>query len=285
MGAERFTSVDGLSLHWLDHAGGEPAIVLLHGLTANARIFDGLVAAGLSPRFRTIVPDLRGRGLSSQPATGYSLADHAADILGLCDALGLSRAVFAGHSFGGLLAIWIAVKHPERVHKLVVLDIAGPSIQTPEVYRLIQPSLERLGKTYPSWQDFLDAMRAAPSFHEWWDPAIEPYYRADVEDLPDGRVRVRTRPETITEVVTRGRGEDWERLLADVHAPTLLVTSHGSYGGPGTSAIVPREAARATAEAIPGCRWVEVPGNHVTMLFGKGAEQTAAAIAEFVSGG
>lgn len=284
MAAERSTPVNGISLHWLDHAGGEPPVVLLHGLTANARIFDGLVAAGLAPRFRTIVPDLRGRGLSSQPATGYSMADHGADILGLCDSLGLSRAVFAGHSYGGLLAIWIAVKHPERVEKLVVLDVAGPSIQTPEVYRLIAPSLERLGKTYPSWDEFLATMRAAPSFHEWWDPAIEAYYRADVEDLPDGKVRVRIRPETIAEVAARGREVNWDGLLAGLRVPTLLVTSHGPYGGPGTSAIVPREAAQATAETIPGCRWVEVPGNHVSMLFGRGARETAEAIAEFVSG-
>jgi pimeloyl-ACP methyl ester carboxylesterase len=285
MPSDHFTPVDGISLHWLDHAGGDPPIVLLHGLTANARIFDGLVASGLAPRFRTIVPDLRGRGLSSQPATGYSIADHAADILGLCDALGLSRVVLAGHSFGGLLAVWIAAKHPERVERLIVLDVAGPSIQTPEVYRLIAPSLERLGKTYPSWEEFLATMRAAPSFHDWWDPAIEAYYRADVEDLPDGKVRVRTRPETIAEVAARGRQENWEGLLAGLQVPTLLVTSRGSYGGPGTSAIVPREAAQATAETIPGCRWVEVPGNHATMLFGKGAEQTVSAIAEFVSGG
>ena len=52
---------------------------------------------------------------------------------------------------------------------------AGPRMQ--QVYRLIAPSLERLGKTYPSWEEFLATMRAAPSFHEWWDPAIEAYER------------------------------------------------------------------------------------------------------------
>jgi pimeloyl-ACP methyl ester carboxylesterase len=284
MPAERFTRLDGIDLHWLEHAGGEPALVLMHGLTANARFFDGLVAAGLAPRFRTVVPDLRGRGLSSQPATGYSMADHAKDVLGLCDALGLSRAVFVGHSFGGLLGIWIAAKHPDRVAKLVVLDAAGPTIQTPEVYDLIRPSLERLGRTYPSREKFLAQMRSLPSFDGWWDPAIEAYYQTDVEDLPGGSVRVRIRPETIGQVLASGREENWGELIAAVSAPTLLVTSHGPYGGPGTSPIVPREAARATAAELADCRWIEVPGNHVTMLFGEGGRQTAAAIASFVSG-
>jgi pimeloyl-ACP methyl ester carboxylesterase len=212
------------------------------------------------------------------------MGDHAADVLGLCDALGLSRAVFVGHSFGGLLGIWIAAKHPDRVEKLVVLDAAGPTIQTPEVYELIRPSLERLGKVYASRDEFLGQMRSLPSFGGWWDPAIEAYYQTDLEDLPEGRVRVRIRPETIGEVLARGREENWAKLIASVAAPTLLVTSHGAYGGPGTSAIVPRDAARATAAELPDCRWIEVPGNHVTMLFGEGGRQTVAAISRFVGG-
>jgi pimeloyl-ACP methyl ester carboxylesterase len=282
-GVARFERVDGIDLHWLEYEGGNPPIVLLHGLTANARFFDGLVQE-LSPRFRAIVPDLRGRGLSSQPATGYSMADHAADVLGLCDALGLPRVTLAGHSFGGLLSTWIAANRPERVAKVVLLDVAAPLIQTPEVIQLIMPSLQRLGKTYGSWEEFLAAMRSAPSFHDWWDSTIESYYRADVEDLPDGAVRVRIRPETISQVLAQGRTEDWTKLFSDIRVPTLLITSHGPYGGPGTSAIVPREAARATAEMVPGCRWVEVPGNHATMLFGEGARQTAAAIESFLRG-
>lgn len=127
-------------------------------------------------------------------------------------------------------------------------------------------------------------MKSAPSFHDWWDPAIEPYYRADVEDEPNGSVRVRIRPETINQVLAQGREEDWMKLFSGIRAPTLLITSHEPYGGPGTSPIVAREAASATAGMIAGCRWIQVPGNHATMLFGEGARQTAAAIETFVRG-
>ncbi len=50
----------GISLHFLDHQGHEPTIVLLPGLTANAHIFDGLIQAGLSPHFHVLALDLRG---------------------------------------------------------------------------------------------------------------------------------------------------------------------------------------------------------------------------------
>ncbi|MGH9839795.1 MAG: alpha/beta fold hydrolase, partial [Blastocatellia bacterium] len=85
---DRFAQVNGIRLHYLDHNGGQPALVFLPGLTANARAFDSVIAAGPSPQFRVLALDLRGRGLSDKPATGYSIAEHAADVIALLDALG-----------------------------------------------------------------------------------------------------------------------------------------------------------------------------------------------------
>src|SRR5688572_908823 len=94
---DRYVEANGIQIHYLDHAGGEPPLVLLHGLTANCHAFDGLIHAGLSPRFRVIAPDLRGRGASDQPSAGYTMRDHADDVIGLLDALKLERVVLGGH--------------------------------------------------------------------------------------------------------------------------------------------------------------------------------------------
>ena len=104
----KFSQVNGIRLHYLDHAGGDPVVVLLPGLTANAQSFDGLIGAGLCPAHRVLALDLRGRGLSDKPPSGYSLAAHAADVIGLLDALQLERVVLGGHSFGGLLSFYLA---------------------------------------------------------------------------------------------------------------------------------------------------------------------------------
>ena len=96
-------------MRYLEWPGGDPPIVLLHGLSANANAF-AAVGAALSPRSAVIAPDLRGRGRTDKPATGYTMADHAADIVGLLDTLGIERAVLGGHSFGGFLAIHHARK-------------------------------------------------------------------------------------------------------------------------------------------------------------------------------
>ena len=76
----QFAQLGGMRIHYLDSAGTTP-LVLLHGLSANSSAFGGLIGAGLSPTFRVIAPDLRGRGWSDKPSTGYTRADHAADVL------------------------------------------------------------------------------------------------------------------------------------------------------------------------------------------------------------
>ncbi len=69
--------------------------MLLPGITANLHNFDGLIDAGLAPRFRVVALDLRGRGLSDKPAQGYSIPEHAADVIGVLDGLGLSESCWA----------------------------------------------------------------------------------------------------------------------------------------------------------------------------------------------
>lgn len=66
---DRFIRTNRLQLHYLEHFGDGPSIVLLPGLTANARAFDGLVQAGLSPRFRALALDLRGVASATRPRT------------------------------------------------------------------------------------------------------------------------------------------------------------------------------------------------------------------------
>jgi pimeloyl-ACP methyl ester carboxylesterase len=208
----QFVRVNYIQLHYLDHPGGNPSLVLMPGLTANVHSFDGLIKAGLSPSLRVLALDLRGRGLSDKPDSGYSMADHAADVLGLLDVLELQQVVLGGHSFGGLLTLYMAAHYPERVSKVVVIDAAGE--MHPQVRELIKPSVDRLGKVLPSWDAYIEAMKQMPFFQDWWDPTIESYYRADVEIRDDGTVKPRSRPEAIIEAVEKALAEDWAQHLA-----------------------------------------------------------------------
>jgi pimeloyl-ACP methyl ester carboxylesterase len=277
---DQFVRVNTIQLHYLDHPGGDPPLVLMPGLTANACSFDGLIKAGLSSALRVLALDLRGRGLSHKPDSGYSMADHAADVLGLLDALELRQVVLGGHSFGGLLSIYMAARHPERVSKLVIIDAAGS--MHPQVRELIKPSVDRLGKVLPSWEAYLEAMKQMPFYQGWWDPTIESYYRADVEIRTDGTVKPRSRPEAIIEAVDKALTEDWAQHLTAIRQPVLLLNAPGSFGPPGTPPVLPREQAMDTVNMLSEGRYVEIPGNHMTMLFGEGAQRIVEAVLAFV---
>lgn len=278
----RTADVGGVRLRYLDHAGGEPPLVLLHGLSANAHSFGGLVAAGLAPAHRVIAPDLRGRGASDKPATGYTMADHARDVLGLLDHLGLGRVVLGGHSFGALLSIYMAARHAERVERVVVID-ASLELQ-PQVRELLRPSLERLELVHASADEYLARIREAPYIAGMWDEALEAYYRAEIAVGEDGTARSVTSAAAIAQALDGVVAEPWPELARQVMQPVLLLNALEPYGPAGSPPLILPEHARAAADIFPDARYVAVPGNHLTLVFGAHASIVCREILAFVAG-
>lgn len=107
--------------------GGGPPLVLLHGYPQTHAMWH-LVAPRLAERFRLILLDLRGYGDSSVPPTApdhasYSKRAMAQDVIDIADQLGLDRFLLCGHDRGGRVSYRLALDHPERVEKLITLDI------------------------------------------------------------------------------------------------------------------------------------------------------------------
>jgi lipase len=116
---------------WRAGEGPDP-VVCLHGITAQHRAFNA-VARYLETSHGLVGVDLRGRGDSDKPESGYSLEAHAADVVRVLDHLGLRNAVLAGHSMGGFVALKTALMFPERVRAIVLLDGGWPRVEsTPE---------------------------------------------------------------------------------------------------------------------------------------------------------
>ena len=113
----------------LRRAGSGPdPVVCLHGITAQHRAFNA-AARLLAPSRGLVGVDLRGRGDSEKPESGYGLEAHAADVIRVLDHLGLRDAVVAGHSMGGFVALKTALTYPERVRALVLLDGGWPRVE------------------------------------------------------------------------------------------------------------------------------------------------------------
>ena len=95
------------------------ALMLLPGPTDSWRSYQ-LVLDRLPPSMRAVAVSLRGHGDSDKPMTGYRVEDYALDVVSLLDALGIERAVLAGHSGSCIVARRVALDHPERVAGLVL---------------------------------------------------------------------------------------------------------------------------------------------------------------------
>ena len=274
-----YIHTNGINLHYIEHDGGadKPLLIMMHGLTANAHAFDGLAAAELADDFRMVSVDLRGRGLSDHPALHYSAEDHANDILGLLDHLAAEHVILCGHSFGGLLGMYLAANHPKRVSKLIILDAAAR--MNPHAAEMLGYRLSTLDKVYPSWEAYITDVKAAP-YNTFWDDAMLPYYEADVRQLANGSVTPRS---NLAEIIQASMGLaniSWPFEAERIKAPTLLVNAPGDYTM--EQPLLPEDYARETVALLQHGTYVSVPGNHQTMLYGKGAMATVAAIRAFM---
>jgi len=112
--------VNGISISYADSGGDGQAVVLSHGYLMDSSMFEPQVAA-LSPEFRVISWDERGFG-GTRADGPFTYWDSAADVLGLLDHLGIEQAVLGGMSQGGFLSLRAALKAPDRVRALVLID-------------------------------------------------------------------------------------------------------------------------------------------------------------------
>jgi 3-oxoadipate enol-lactonase len=113
-------SVNGITISYTDSGGDGQAVVLSHGFLMDSSMFDPQVAA-LAPEFRVITWDERGFG-GTAATEPFSFWDSAADVLGLLDHLGIERAVLGGMSQGGFISLRAALKAPDRVRALILID-------------------------------------------------------------------------------------------------------------------------------------------------------------------
>ncbi len=115
-----FTTHDGARIYWrLDGAADKPALVLLTSIGTDMGLYDA-AAPLLLADFRLLRIDTRGHGASDAPAGDYTLDLLAGDVLAAMDAAGLATASVCGVSLGGMIAMALALKAPERVEGLVL---------------------------------------------------------------------------------------------------------------------------------------------------------------------
>ena len=144
-------SNDGLRLHYRDYAGPaeKPPIICIPGLTRNARDFAG-VAERLSPEWRLICVELRGRGESAyaKDPMSYVPLTYLQDLEALLAELKLERFILFGTSLGGLLTMLLSMNHSEHIAAALINDV-GPALDARGVERI--RSYVGRSQNWPTW--------------------------------------------------------------------------------------------------------------------------------------
>ena len=217
-----------------------PTLIVLHG-------GPGFDHAGLRPYFdrfadthQVIYLDHRGNGRSDGEPGDWTLAQWGDDIHGFCQALGIEKPAVLGQSFGGMVAMSYAGRHPEGPSKLVLSSTAG-RMNLPETYEV----MERLGGA--------EARRIAEVF--WTDPSeaavgdymkvCMPLYNPGPPQDGSNRERAILRTQVMFHFIEgEQRGMDLLTALKAVHCPTLVLAG-------GRDPITPVSCAEAIRDALP----------------------------------
>jgi pimeloyl-ACP methyl ester esterase len=229
-----FLSHAGVSLRY-DRAGSGPAVLLIHGWTANRTFWERQVQA-LRDQHTVITVDLRGHGESSHPRSGYTLAALAGDLEHLVRALAVPRIALVGWSMGGIVAQELALRLGDRVSALgLVCTTAGGLTDD----KRDKADTERFGAMQAAIaKDFRAFVRDfAPSLFK--DGTAAPL-------LPWVIGQLQKTPAHVAEACFATVGTtDLRAKLGKLKVPTAVL--HGRHDG-----VIPFSEAQQLAKKIPG---------------------------------
>jgi pimeloyl-ACP methyl ester carboxylesterase len=256
---------DGIEIQMAVREGKGKHILCLHGLTANCRCWDAIVPS-LTPPHSVLAVDLRGRGLSDKPSTGYSLRHHIQDMDCLLEDIGLDTVTLMGHSLGAYVALVFAATYPERTEKLILMDGGGElsQAQWDKIDAVIRPSLERLGQIFPSFEAYIETLKQVPVLQPW-SKAIEDYFRYESEDV-EGGVRSRIYPDHIREETQNIRREIPSAYYPQIKCPILILRATDGILSP-DDLVLPKEAVNRMMAEMADARRIDITGtNHYSIL-------------------
>jgi lipase len=263
------------------HAGsGQDPVICLHGITAQHRAFNALARYLASSRSLVGV-DLRGRGDSGKPGSGYGLETHARDVIRVLDHFGLQNAVILGHSMGGFVALKAALSYPDRVRALVLLDGGWPRVEvSPEemseeqkreaaaIDEGLERAFRRLDMTFESPEDYLTFW--FPDQNLTMDdlpPELADYYLYDLEKVEGGYRPKASRAAAEEDSPSVSESSPTAEEMRNIKCPVALVrASEGFF--PGSDPVISDETRDAMAEVLDLRSETLLEGaTHYTMLW------------------
>lgn len=220
---------------WVAHqrARGKPVLLLIHGAGSNRLQWPGELRR--FPGVELVAVDLPGHDRSPGPPR-TTIDDYADDIAALLDALGVERALLAGHSMGGAIALTVALRYPERVRGLALLATGAKLSVAPDLLHADDESAAR-ALVERAWG--ADA-----------DPALKLRHQLALHNLESG---------TLHADLTACNGFDVRDRLGEITAPTLVIAGARDQ-------MTHPKAATFLHDHLPDAALVTLPAGHMVML-------------------
>ncbi len=233
-----------------------PGLLLHHGLASSQRIWD-LMLPRLARRFRVVTYDARGHGLSAKPSSGYGFDPVVADARAVIRATKLVRPLIAGHSWGAMVALELAARHPRAVDGAVLVDggisALGETMDWPTAkQRLAPPHLAGMAV-----EEFRGMMRTFLGDAVEVTPQIKEIVLSVMHVDRRGRIRPRLSRANHLRILRAIWLQDPDAELARLSVPTLALLARGG-GDPEWDERKKRAARRAARSGAPiRISWME----------------------------
>lgn len=301
---EEFITTNGVKIRVGIWPGSKQTIVCLHGLSGNLYSMKPLAERLNRLGYRVLSYDLRGRGKSEKPKSGYGFLNHIKDLRGIISHYKIKNPTFFAHSFGCMIAIRYAIAYPEIVKAMILMD-GGGLLSLPkriQVLKVLKQSFERLDVTYQTVSEYLKLIRNSPLVPHW-SKEIEEYFRLELEKSKDGFIC--HMPGFVMEEELKEMGgsmyfprilkyliQDPKRVISKIkenkilefekiQSPTLILRGTEMNLFPKDD-LLPKESFDSMLERIPNSGGFEIKTNHYGILFDKLKERDSA-IENFLS--
>lgn len=252
---------------------GPETVLLIMGLGSRAADWGAAFPAALAERYRVVRFDNRGVGASPRAQAGYGLGDLARDATAVLDAVGAARAHVVGISMGGMIAQLVALDHPARVDRLVLIatHFGGADLAPmhPDARRLFDPAaFQAVGR------DPAKMMRA--TLEVITAPGFVARHPEAVDELVEHARQAPTHPAAFMAQLQALLASDRSGRVRDLAAPTLVI--HGTE-----DKLITPENGRRLAARIPGARLELFDGcGHMPMY--EQPARLAATVLDFLAG-
>jgi 3-oxoadipate enol-lactonase len=238
-----FAEVNGVGLRYELSGSGDRTVVLVHEMGGSLDSWDD-VAPRLAASRRVLRYDTRGAGMSQKVRGELGIDTMADDIAALLDKVGISgRVALAGVAVGGAIALHFAARHPERTSAVAV---GSPATGVAPERRAA--ALERVARIEATGMSFA----VADSMQNGYAPEL----RGDIRRFERYRARwLGNDPSSYATIWRMLAGLDMQAELTGLRCPVLVI-------GGSLDRVRPPALAQATADAIPGARYIELPTGH-----------------------